>query len=324
MRLPNRTLSIFTLSALDVLAMSSGVFVLLVVMLMPYYRMELDARSELADTQAATEAARAEVEEQRIVAAALLEAAAEAEAELRELEGGAAAMRARAVRKRAEAEAVDRQAGEAERAVSSLQATVDKRIIKELDLVFVVDASGSMGPVIRDLGQSLGGIARVLERMVPSLRVGYVAYRDYDVGSWVVRSLPLTPTAVRLGEVVAFAGSLEAAREGGATVTEAVHAGLERAAGMDWRPGAKQSIIVIGDAAAHPHEQAATLALARAFRTARPRRSVSALFVTTEAYRRFGRGDREFFAELAEAGGGPFSDHRGEMMESVLLSILDR
>ena len=51
MKRPNRTVSIFTLSALDVLAMSTGVFVLLVVLLMPFYRKTFDANAELARTR---------------------------------------------------------------------------------------------------------------------------------------------------------------------------------------------------------------------------------------------------------------------------------
>ena len=47
MKAPRRQLSIFTMSALDVLAMSTGVFVLLVVLLMPYYRRVHDAHAEL-------------------------------------------------------------------------------------------------------------------------------------------------------------------------------------------------------------------------------------------------------------------------------------
>ena len=32
---------------------------------------------------------------------------------------------------------------------------------------------------------------------------------------------------------------------------------------------------------------------------------------------------REFFQRLAKAGDGDFVEHRGQMMESVLLSVLD-
>ena len=45
MKRPNRSISIFSMSALDVLAMATGVFVLLLVMLMPYYRKTFDANA---------------------------------------------------------------------------------------------------------------------------------------------------------------------------------------------------------------------------------------------------------------------------------------
>ena len=47
MRRRDRTISILTLSALDVLAMATGVFVLLLVMWVPYYRRTLDANAEI-------------------------------------------------------------------------------------------------------------------------------------------------------------------------------------------------------------------------------------------------------------------------------------
>ena len=49
MKRRSRELSIFNLSALDVLATATGVFVLLVVMLMPYYRKSFDANAEIED-----------------------------------------------------------------------------------------------------------------------------------------------------------------------------------------------------------------------------------------------------------------------------------
>jgi hypothetical protein len=324
MKRPDRTLSIFNLSALDVLANAVGVFVLLVVIFMPYFRMTHSARSEIPAIQLAARNLRSEAEEESKRAAALLAAAGADEAEAEAKERAAAEILRAARRHRADAEAASEKAGADERAAAELQATVNRRVVQQMDLVFVIDASGSMTQTIRDLGQSLAGIVRVLERLVPSLRVGFVAYRDYDVGSWVVRELPLTPTASRLADVLRFAENLETARVGGQSVTEAVRAGLEKAVAMGFRPGATTRLIVVGDAAAHPHEQQATLALARGFVLAAPNRSVSALFVTTQSYLRFGRGDREFFAELARAGSGLFSDHRGEMMESVLLSVLEK
>lgn len=53
MRRRSRQLAVFTMSALDVLAMSTGVFVLLLVLLMPYYRREHDANAEIQGVRAA-------------------------------------------------------------------------------------------------------------------------------------------------------------------------------------------------------------------------------------------------------------------------------
>ena len=80
---------------------------------------------------------------------------------------------------------------------------------------------------------------------------------------------------------------------------------------------------MIGDAAPHAREEAQTLALARRYAANGPERSVSALFIDTPSYRRFGTGDRGFFAQLAQSGRGQFNRHSGEMIESVLLSVLD-
>ena len=52
------------------------------------------------------------------------------------------------------------------------------------------------------------------------------------------------------------------------------------------------------------------------------RRNVSALFIRTPSSVRFGRGDRKFFKAMADAGKGNFNDHSGQMIESILLSVL--
>ena len=62
MKRANREVSIFSLSALDVLAMATGTFVLLMVLLMPYYRMTVDANAAMNDVLASTEEQTAEAE----------------------------------------------------------------------------------------------------------------------------------------------------------------------------------------------------------------------------------------------------------------------
>jgi hypothetical protein len=63
-----------------------------------------------------------------------------------------------------------------------------------MDLVFVVDTTASMTPAIGQMRSSMQGIVRILERLVPSLRVGIVAYSDRDTGREPLSILPLTST----------------------------------------------------------------------------------------------------------------------------------
>ena len=92
---------------------------------------------------------------------------------------------------------------------------------------------------------------------------------------------------------------------------------------MPLRSDAKQSIIVIGDAAPHRREERQLLDLARRYARSGPERSLSVLFVSTPTYRIYGRGQDRYFQQLAKAGGGAFTEHSGAMIESVLLSVLD-
>jgi hypothetical protein len=317
-------LVLFNLSALDVLATATGVFVLLAVLLMPYFRKTLEAHAEIADVRASVAELEAEVE-------GLRRAAAEEEAAAVEISAEAEATEAAAARRSATTKELDQEAARArsradqdEKLVASLEQDYDKRIIEALDLVFVIDTTASMRPVIRDLSLSMSGIVRVLQRLVPSLRVAVVAYRDYDTGGgWSVRSLPPTPTGSAMADVQYFVDGLRRAIRSSRTPREAVYAGLREALSLPLRPGAKQSIIVIGDAAPHRNEERRTLDLARRYVRSGSERNVSALFVDTPAYRLYGTGDRDFFATLARTGGGEFNEHSGGMIEGVLLSVLD-
>lgn len=322
MRRPNRNVSFLTMSALDLLAMATGTFVLLVVLMMPYYHRTFDANDEIRDMRADRATMQAETERAERASAAQDRDAERIEAEAVAAERAAHAAAEAAAKLERQAASLQARAQPAEPAAPERREGGDTTLVRQLDLVFVIDASGSMAEVIRELAASLDGIVRVLERLIPSLRVGFVAYRDYDVGSWVTLDLPPTPTADRLSEILGFARRLDTARVPGATPTEAVLAGLRSALAFDFRPGARQMVIVIGDAAAHPHEQADALALVRGWAAGGGKRSLATLFVATPAFQRFGQGDREFFQRLAEAGRGTASEHRGQMMESILMATL--
>ena len=322
MRRPDREISIFTLSALDVLAMSTGTFVLIVVLLMPYYRKTFDDFAMMEGVRASVTQTVAETE-------TLEQEAAAERASLAAARDSAARLKARAAEMESEITSAERQASEArtladeyENRVDEMQSIVDQQVVKKMDLVFVIDTTRSMGPVLRDLALNMRSIVRILERLVPSLRIGVVSYRDRDTGLPPIMALPLTDTSRSLDRILGFVGNLDISPRPSETPQEDVLLGLGRAFTMGLRADAKQTVIVIGDAAEHSEDQARAIQRIRNFVLNGDKRNVSALFVTTPAYLRYGHGDREFFVAMAEAGKGAFNDHTGQMIESILLSVL--
>jgi Mg-chelatase subunit ChlD len=131
-----------------------------------------------------------------------------------------------------------------------------------LDVVFVVDATGSMGWLIEEVRERIDALAGAVRRLVPVTRFGVVAYRDYDDPEFVTTIEPLSLSTLRVRR---FLERLEA--RGGGDIPEAVDAGLETALERaGWKPEARHVIVILGDAPPHAERMARTLELARAFR----------------------------------------------------------
>ena len=312
-----------SISALDLFATAMGVFVLMFVILLPFYLKQPSVEA----AQAGAQAQLAEVKDRR---AAAEKAASDAEEDL------AGAREA---------------AGEAASRVERLQSTLNKRLaalaaakatapvkapprttlkskltrggtinIDDLDLVFVMDATASMGNELADIRANLASIARILNRLSPKLRMGFVAYRDWDappiVSAFGIRAM----SDANLQAILKFVDGLEA--RGGADRPEPVDQALQAAVNMDWRKDAKGRIIIIGDAPAHFRNRQRVADMAAGFRTsvsggnAAYDRRVSAIVTGGDSTA------MRFFKEVAVAGGGEASAHRGAMIESVLLTIL--
>ncbi|MFC1697418.1 VWA domain-containing protein [Nanoarchaeota archaeon] len=123
----------------------------------------------------------------------------------------------------------------------------------ELDIVFLIDSTGSMGDEIREVKTHLVKIIKEVRdgNPTPDLRVGIVAYRDHsdEQKSYVSKSFDLTDD---IDEAIDFINKLDA--NGGGDYEEAVDEGLKIAIHkMDWREDAKKLLFLIGDAP--PHEE---------------------------------------------------------------------
>ena len=141
-----------------------------------------------------------------------------------------------------------------------------------------------------------------LEPMVPSVRIGISAYKDHDIPLPPVITFPLTEANPYLPRIVGFLDNLEESPIGSRTLDEDVHRGLEAATLMHWRADAKQVMVLIGDAEAHPENQNETFWRVRNFVQGNRLRSFSALFVTTPSSLSAGNIARFYFQEIAKAG----------------------
>jgi hypothetical protein len=291
------------------------VFVLLLVMLMPYHR-------KVADAHAAIDAVRlADAETVARVQALEREGSLHRdEADAAEAEAVAVLAQAASVRQAAAELRRGQQARQA-RARQDQEDAVTTPVIDAIDLIFVIDTTASMEPVLREVAHSLRGIVRILESLVPSVRIGVVAYRDRDTGLAPVNTLPPTPTDHRLARIIGFVEGLASSPVGSRTVEEDLYLGLITATSLPLRADAKQAIVVVGDAAAHRYEQAQALFRAQSFVRGHANLTISTLFVTTPSSLMHGNDARGFFVALANAGGGAFNDHAGSMIEGVLLSV---
>lgn len=112
-----------------------------------------------------------------------------------------------------------------------------------LDVVFVFDATVSMGRCIQEVKHKIANLARTYKKLVPTCRIGMVAYRDYGE-DFVTRHHPLT---FGINSLEAFLGGIQA--EGGGDREEAVEEALRVAIDeINWNKDSNKMILLIGDA----------------------------------------------------------------------------
>lgn len=119
-----------------------------------------------------------------------------------------------------------------------------------IDVIFVVDATGSMADDINIVKESLYDIVNTLKKKKKKLdiRFGMVAYRDHppEDKTFVTKFYPPTDN---IDAVLRFISELEIG--GGGDPPEAVADGLWAAYNATWRRDAYKIIILIGDAPPH-------------------------------------------------------------------------
>lgn len=121
----------------------------------------------------------------------------------------------------------------------------------ELDLVFLLDCTGSMGAYIDAAKEN---IEAIVTRLVSKngqrfdLRFGIVAYRDHppEDKTWVTKAFPFTRSATETRKVLS-----ELKAHGGGDTPEAVGTALRATLDAEWRSDATKVVILIADAPPH-------------------------------------------------------------------------
>lgn len=129
-----------------------------------------------------------------------------------------------------------------------------------LDVALVIDCTSSMQFAIDAVKANLSNLVATLQRMVPTARLGIVAYRDQG-DEFVVKWSDLSFKTSKLTE---FIKNLRA--EGGGDWEEAVLPALSGAMNdLSWRKDSKKVIILVAGSPPHPWDVDATVDLARSW-----------------------------------------------------------
>jgi hypothetical protein len=164
-----------------------------------------------------------------------------------------------------------------DQASHSFAAYIESLSKSGLDVVFVIDVTGSMDWVITEVYERIIDIGDVIRGLVPVARFGVVAYRDFGDPEFVTKIQPLTFSQQKISR---FLESLEA--KGGGSYQEAISEALSVAVkASGWRRGAKKVVILIGDAP--PHEENFQKILKRARTLANQSGQISTLDVSQES-----------------------------------------
>ncbi|KAL8277555.1 hypothetical protein RQP46_009987 [Phenoliferia psychrophenolica] len=124
---------------------------------------------------------------------------------------------------------------------------------RQLDLVFILDCTGSMGSYISSATKNIELIVENIlqsEKLTSpeSLRIGLIAYRDYPPqdNSYITNSYELTSDVSNIKEHLK-----KLYASGGGDGPEAVTAALKAALELQWRPAASKMAVLIADAPPH-------------------------------------------------------------------------
>ena len=125
----------------------------------------------------------------------------------------------------------------------------------DIDISFVIDTTSSMSHFIGSVKSDVKNIVNEIRLKTNSARFALVEYRDHPEGVNSPSNYPSKvkqPFTYNYIQFETIVNSLETS--GGGDIPEAVYSGVMSALDLDWRPGVRKIVIVIGDAFAKDPE----------------------------------------------------------------------
>jgi hypothetical protein len=157
---------------------------------------------------------------------------------------------------------------------------------KGLDVVLVIDGTGSMNLIIDDVKAKMAQLVQSIHRLVPIARVGIVVFGGKGEK---MDSQPLTLSPQKLDD---FLSHITA--KGGGEWEEDTYGACEFAVNkMDWKPYAKKVIVLVGDSPPHKEDFQPLIQLIHKFKDENG--TFNTVDVAAEEHERF---EREFWLKV--------------------------
>jgi hypothetical protein len=157
---------------------------------------------------------------------------------------------------------------------------------KGLDVVLVIDGTGSMGLIIGDVKAKMQQLVTAIHRLVPIARIGVVVFGGKG------ESRQIQPLTLNPQKLDAFLSQIKAM--GGGEWEEDTYGAVETAVNkMDWKPYAKKVIVLVGDSPPEKQDFQPLIALIHQFHSNNG--TFNTVDVTAEEHERF---EREFWLKV--------------------------
>ena len=157
---------------------------------------------------------------------------------------------------------------------------------KGLDVVLVIDGTGSMNLIINDVKAKMAQLIQAIHRLVPIARVGIIVFGGKG------EKMEIQPLTLSPAKLTDFLGHITA-KGGGEWEEDTFGACTTAMQKMDWKPYAKKVVVLVGDSPPHKDDFAPLIAMIRKFKGQNG--TFNTVDVAAEEHERF---EREFWLKV--------------------------